>query len=362
MIGLTLARYFFQRHVLTLFWFLAGVSALAYIIDFTEFTRRTSGLTSYSALSALGLSGLRLPFIIQQVAPFVSLFAAMSTLIVLNRRHELVVARSTGVSAWQFLLPIALSSFLFGLFNVAVLNPLGASGMEYAANVEATWRSGKGNETTGSNMPWIRQKVGSEVTIIGAHSVLGQGSDLRGAVFMRIGADLSVIERIDAKRAVLGDGAWELADVTRRAANGDITTQAAMQIETNLDSTVLAEKVARPEFIAVHQLASKIRSARAFGYSVNALRMQFHSLMALPMLMVAMSLVAATASLRFIRLGQSLMLILGGIVAGFLLYVAMVLAKAFGAAGIVAPEMAAWFPVAVAMFFGVTYLLHREDG
>ena len=55
-------------------------------------------------------------------------------------------------------------------------------------------------------------------------------------------------------------------------------------------------------------------------------------------------------------------MILGGVVAGFLLYVVSVLVKAFGVAGFVPTIVAAWFPVVVAMFFGVTFLLYREDG
>jgi lipopolysaccharide export system permease protein len=36
--------------------------------------------------------------------------------------------------------------------------------------------------------------------------------------------------------------------------------------------------------------------------------------------------------------------------------------RAFGTAGFVPPAVAAWLPVIVAMFFGVTYLLYKEDG
>jgi lipopolysaccharide export system permease protein len=90
--------------------------------------------------------------------------------------------------------------------------------------------------------------------------------------------------------------------------------------------------------------------------------MQFNSLLALPPLLVAMTLIAATVSMRFARMGQSLTMILGGIVAGFLLYVVSVLVKAFGTAGFVPTSVAAWFPVVVATFFGVTYLLYKEDG
>jgi lipopolysaccharide export system permease protein len=102
--------------------------------------------------------------------------------------------------------------------------------------------------------------------------------------------------------------------------------------------------------------------ARSFGLRANAFAMQFHSLMALPPLLVAMTLIAATVSMRFARMGQSATMILGGVLAGFLLYVVSVLVKAFGNAGFVPPFVAAWLPVVVALFFGVTFLLYKEDG
>lgn len=55
-------------------------------------------------------------------------------------------------------------------------------------------------------------------------------------------------------------------------------------------------------------------------------------------------------------------MILGGILAGFLLYVLSELVKAFGSAGLMPPVVAAWIPVVLAAFYGVTFLLHKEDG
>ena len=124
----------------------------------------------------------------------------------------------------------------------------------------------------------------------------------------------------------------------------------------------VAERLARPETIPFFELPAKMRAAWSFGLNGNGFGMQFHSLIALPVLLVAMTLIAATVSMRFARLGQSVTMILGGVLAGFLLYVVSVLVKAFGNAGFVPPFVVAWIPVVVAMFFGVTFLLYKEDG
>ncbi|QPC87325.1 LPS export ABC transporter permease LptG [Mesorhizobium sp. NBSH29] len=359
--GWTLGRYFFFRYVSITLWFFFGIFALVFIIDFTEFSSRAAGLPGYTVQLGLALSALRVPMVMQQVVPFVGLFAAMATLVSLNRKYELVIARSAGISAWQFLLPACLGALLFGILTITLLNPLAAYGFSRAENIETALRSGKSNEVSAFSAPWIRQKTDEGETIIGARAILSQGLELADAVFFRFDSSGDISKRLDAKRAFLRDGYWELIDVTEL--NG--ASEAAIpstRIKTNLRPEIVQERLARPETIPFFELPAKIEVARSFGLRANAFAMQFHSLVALPPLLVAMTLIAATVSMRFERMGQSATMILGGVVAGFLLYVISVLVKAFGTAGFVPPVIAAWFPVIVALFFGVTFLLHKEDG
>lgn len=363
MIGLTLGRYFFARYIGIALWIFFGLFALIFIIDFTEFSNRTSGLANYSLTAALAASALRVPMLMQQSVPFVGLFAAMAMLISLNRKYELVIARSAGVSAWQFLLPASIGALLFGLATITLLNPIAAHGFRKAELLEAEIRSGHNvadpNSTT---TPWLKQTTDEGETIIGANAVVNQGLDLRDAVFFRFNDDGDLVERIDARRAVLREGYWELTQARRRHDGEETESLARIRVKTNLKPEFVQERLARPETIPFFELGQKIDVARSFGLQASAFAMQYHSLIALPFLLVAMTLIAATVSMRFTRLGQSASLILGGIVAGFLLYVVTVLVKAFGSSGVVPPVVAAWFPVALAMFFGVSYILHKEDG
>ena len=89
---------------------------------------------------------------------------------------------------------------------------------------------------------------------------------------------------------------------------------------------------------------------------------RYHSLTALPLFLVSMVLIAATASLRFVRFGQSGRMILGGILSGFVLYIVSNLVISLGSNGVVPPIAAAWAPSIVAILFGMSILLHQEDG
>ena len=362
MIGFTLWRYLFRRYVVMTFWFILGVLAIIYMVDFTEFSSRASRLPDYTlGLGAL-LSLLRLPNIIQETVPFVILFSSISVLLVLNRKYELVVARSAGISAWQFLTPLCAASFLIGVIMVSVVNPFSAYALSKVQELELGLGIKRGTVGTIERPPWLRQRTAEGVTIIGADSVARRGLLLGGATFLRFDNEGGISSRLDAETAVLEDGQWVLRNATRidRGEKPENVTETT--VKTNLRPEFVEETLASPQSISFFELPRKIEVARSFGLGANAFAMQYQSLLALPLLLVAMTLIAATVSLKFVRFGQSGAVILAGILAGFLLYVVSVLAKSFGTVGAVPPFVAAWLPAIVASALGITVLLHKEDG
>lgn len=362
MTGFTLGRYFFMRYIALTFWFFIGSAAIIFIVSFTEISGQIGGLVENSTRMALMIAILQTPMIMQQAVPFIGLVSGIVALVALNRKYELVVVRAAGISAWQFLVPICLGAFTFGVVALLVLNPLASIGLERAQALEVEAHAGNNVPDTQPNAPWIKQRTDEGETIIGAQSTANQGQEIIGATFLRIGEDRQISERLDAERALLRNGYWELFNVKRFRDGSSADSLDTARIATNLLPEYVMERLVRPEMIPIYDLPRKISAARSFGVRANAFAMHFHSLMALPALLVAMALIAATVSMRFARMGQSTTIILGGVLAGFLLYVVSVLVKAFGSAGLVPPVMAAWLPVLVAGFFGVTFLLYKEDG
>ncbi|SIP93762.1 lipopolysaccharide export system permease protein [Rhizobium sp. RU20A] len=361
MIGGTLSRYFFKRYALTTIYFLVGIFSLIFIIDFSETTSRMSNLPNYNVGGALLMTALRIPMILQQTVPFVALFSAMTTLIALNRRYELVVTRAAGISAWQFLRPFVAGSLVFGILAVAAINPIAAWGAKKAEALQAEW--GGGNRSSAAlSIPWLRQIHDGDDAIIGAGSVQDEGATLLDVTVIHFDPQGSITVRQDARSAKLEDGYWLLNTVTETR-NGELPRRfETLKIPTALKPEFVRETLAKADTIDFFDLPRKIEVARSFGFSTAAMETQFHSMLSLPPLLVAMTLIAASVSLKFSRFHQSRSVILGGILAGFVLYVVTVLVKAFGSSGVVPPFVAAWLPVVVAMALGSTILLHQEDG
>ena len=110
----------------------------------------------------------------------------MPTLVSLNRKYELVIARSAGISAWQFLFPCCVGALLFGLLTVGVLNPLAAYAFSRSEILETQFRAGNSNAVSAFTAPWLRQKTSEGDTIIGARAVLDNGLELSDVVFFSL--------------------------------------------------------------------------------------------------------------------------------------------------------------------------------
>ena len=361
MIFSTLGRYFLVRYLVTTFWFFLGVISIVFLVDFSETAGRLAGLPGYTVQIGLMMTAVRLPLILQQTVPFIALFVGMTTLIGLNRRYELVITRAAGISVWQFMTPFVAGAFGVGLLTMLVLNPIAAWGQRQAHVMEGDLRGDPTYRNTLS-IPWLRQISGDDDVIIGANSVRDNGTTLVNPVFIHFDSHGDITLRQDAASAKLQDGYWLLNGVVERRPGEIPEHVASTQVRTNLKQDFVAERMAQPETIAFYDLSNRISIARSFGISTKALETQFHFLLSQPFLLVAMTLIAATVSLKFSRFNQSRSVILGGIVSGFVLYVVTVLVKAFGSSGVIPPFVATWIPVVVALALGATMLLHQEDG
>lgn len=360
--GRTLNLYFYFRYLVTLTAIMIGIFSLIVIIDLTVLLERVPDVEGIAFSDVALLSLYRAPGFAEQALPFAALFAAITVLVQLNRRYELVIARSVGISVWQFMLPICAAALTAGVFAVAIFNPLASAGFSQAQFMESVLFNRNQAPSSDNIVPWLRQKSGDREMIIGARSAMDGGLVMSGVTMVFFDAEGSVESRIEADRATLQDGYWAVEGATRFAAGIQPETIGAVEVPTSLKPEYVQERLTDPESVSIWALPQKIEVARSLGFSATQFSTQFQILLARPFLIAAMAVIAATVSLTFARFGQARTVILGGVVAGFVLYVVSVLVRTFGESGAIPAFVAAWLPVFVALALGVTILLHKEDG
>jgi lipopolysaccharide export system permease protein len=337
------------------------IYALIVTLDFVELMRRAGDAENASAGLMATLALYRAPSIAEQVLPFAVLFGAMSALLNLSRKLELVVARSAGVSAWQFLTPGILVGALVGLAAVTAFNPLAAHLKQRASLIEAKIFS-KSGRVPGSDELWLRQRSIDGQAIIRAVSASDQGRVLNQATFFVFDPRGAFQERIEAATATLHEGYWSLSAARVISTLDEPQSFQTYLLATNLELEQVRRTFTAPEQVGYWDLDEVIDRTERAGIDATRYRLQQAALNARPLLLVAMILVAATVSLRFFRFGGVARMVLGGVVAGFVLYVVTELTEDLGANGFIAPVTAAWFPAILGSLLGVLVLLHQEDG
>jgi lipopolysaccharide export system permease protein len=363
MIGRTLAFYIAWKFAKVLVAMMALLLFLIVTVDFIEGLRKINDEMDVSVGTIYLISLYTAPFFIDKAFPFACLFAAMITLFQLNQKMELVVARAAGVSVWQFLMPIGGAAFIIGILAATLYNPLAISFYQKSLDLKAEVFGGR-VDTSSKQISgyWLRQDDGDGSTVINAKLARKGGIMLDGVRMLRFDANDLIRQRIEAESAIHKGDHWLLQTVKVTETDQKVSEHETFEVSTNLSSEYLLGVSSDSDSTSFWDLRNAAEKIRLSGLNHLPYLVQFHSLLALPMFLVAMVFIAATVSLKFVRSGQGGKLILGGVLGGFVLYACARLVISLGSNGIVSPFMAAWSPSLVAILFGMSILLYQEDG
>jgi lipopolysaccharide export system permease protein len=133
-------------------------------------------------------------------------------------------------------------------------------------------------------------------------------------------------------------------------------------LPTTLTLGHIQDSFASPETMSFWHLPSFIRMLENAGFSALKHKLYWQSLLANPLLLAGTVLVAAVFSLRLPRRGKIGILVVVGIITGFLLHFFTDVIFALGSAGTLPVALAAWTPAIVMAMLGMALLLHLEDG
>lgn len=361
MIAGTLTRYFGLRFLSTVLLVFVGIFGLVTLIDYIEMMRRASDIPNVSAILVAKTSLYRVPQVTERILPFCILIGAMSCYLNLSRRLELVVARSAGVSAWQFISPAIVVAFLFGVVATTVYNPVSALLQERSKRFEAEL-FGRNTSAHSGGPFWLSQRSEDGLAIINAKSSRDQGVALNGVTVYRFDKEGHFLNRVDARTAILEPGIWRLIEARVYVLGTRPADHAEYSLTTNLTSEQVRESFATPETVPFWELPLYIKIAEHAGLGAAGYRLQFQKLLARPFLMAAMVFLAAAVSLRFFRFGGVQKMVLSGVAAGFLLYVLSKVTEDLSKAELMHPVAAAWLPALVGGLTGFIALLYQEDG
>ncbi|KAB2917841.1 MAG: LPS export ABC transporter permease LptG [Hyphomicrobiaceae bacterium] len=359
----TLRFYIAKRFLLAIFGAFAVCAALIFMIDMIELLRLSRRATDLSVATLLWMALLRLPAFSEILLSFAVMVGSIGALLSLNRKSELTVMRAGGMSVWQFLRPGITVALVLGVAAVALYNPLAATARSQSERLvaEAFGKEASLLASSGEGS-WLRQDGADGQSVMTARATADQGLSLSGVTVFQFDAQDRFAERIDADRATLGDGVWELQRVRvsrpgREPENFDTYT-----VSTFLTREKVGDALGSEIAVSFWQLPELIEVAEKTGLSASRYKMQYALLISRPILLVAMVILAATVSLRSFRSGRIQTMVLTGMVGGIGFFLLTEVSRQVGVAGLISPDMAVWVPISLALLISLTVLLHQEDG
>ncbi|MGB3021123.1 MAG: LptF/LptG family permease, partial [Methyloceanibacter sp.] len=268
-----------------------------------------------------------------------------------------------GVSVWQFMLPALVVAFLLGIAFVLIYNPVAAAARAEAERLYAgAFDKEESLLKTKNAGAWLREDGADGPSVIHALRVSNQGLELTGVTVFQYAADQTPTERIEARRALLKDGRWELEDAWVSAVGSEPILYKHYLLSTYLTPTQVRDSLGTEFSISFWDLPNFIEIAERAGLPATQYRVQYQLLLSRPFLLMTMVLIAATCSLRAFRFGNVQLNAIGGIAAGFAFFVLAEVSRNFAMAGLTSAMAAAWVPVIVAASIALTVLLYKEDG
>jgi lipopolysaccharide export system permease protein len=363
----TLARYIlrgFLRATLAVF---AVIALVILLFTSVENLRRFADAEANIG-DVLKVTLLQAPEVLYQVFPLVLMLASLVTFLRFARSSELVVMRASGVSALALISIPVVAAMAIGILFVGVVNPFVAASIKRGLALEDEFgSSGSSLLSFSPEGVWLRQGDTDGQTVIQAARTNPDGTILTMVRMHRFDRDGTLYARLQAPAARLGPGAWLLENATEWRLDTEgrfdrVSQDTRIMLPTTLTSDEILESFAPPETVGFWDLRRFIAQMEDSGFSGQRHRLFLQSELAKPALYAAMVLIGAAFALRPTRFGQTGVMILLAVLAGFALYFLKDFAESLGGRGQIPLLVAAWTPPVAAILLAVSLLLHLEDG
>jgi lipopolysaccharide export system permease protein len=308
----------------------------------------------------------KLPRMLNTIMPFAIMIGGMVAFWRLARSHELTVARAVGISVWQFLSPVALLVFLIGIINITILDPIAATLYGRYEAIETELGMKDNNPLSiGAGGLWLREnnKSGGQAILHATDVRQNQGELILHKVdiynFSRDGFE----SHFEADTGKLANNAFIFENVTEMQVGFAGKKVATYEIPTALSLNRIQDNFASPERVSFWDLPRFIDFFDETGFSSHRHRLHYQALLASPLLLSAMLILAAAFSMTPNQRGGGIfMRILFGVGAGFFLFFFSKVTYALGLSATIPIALSAWSPSVIALLLGVSILLHLEDG
>ena len=363
-----LTKYTVKNFVMIFCATLLVLTVIVGLFDLIELLRQASKGETAGFFDALTMAILKAPQMMHIILPFVALLAGLIFCLIFNRSSELIVMRAVGQSVWNILTPLAVTVVIIGLLDTMVFSPLTAwTARRYERMEERLGFTHSTPLVWSEDGFWLREQMpDGGVQVLRASQIIQEKKQvyLKNVSVFELDPSGAFTQETEGGRAALNDGVLTIQSafiIDPVAETGKAVGEREFQTELSLDR--ILEKFDDPQTMSFWRFPRFISFLKESGFSTAQHTMYFHELIAFPVFLLSMLLIAVTVTVSSgNRQGKTFAKALLAIGGGFMLYFVSRITNVLGLSGSLPYFLAAWGPSLICIPLCLSVLLHLEDG
>lgn len=365
MIPFTISRYVGSLFLKWVVLLLGIFTSFIMLFDFTELQRRAaSRATPISFLEKGGMVLLKIPFLLEQLLPFLIFWGALGLFWRLNRYCELIILRTSGFSVWQISFSPLILALLIGGADLTLVQPFSTFLLKQYQHKDIAYFNQPPAQTLSisSSGLWIKKNEPEASVVYQIHNINPAQQTVDHISVYVFSLKQEFLVRYDAAQAQLLPHQITLKDVWILPFEGPARFEKEYVLPFQLTLAHIYNHGPDPQVVSFWHLSELIDLLEQAGVSSHKYVLQKTSLWARPFWLGAMILLAAAFSFRTIRKGKTMGLLLLGGFSCFFLYVIKDITYALGRAEKLPFFLAAWTPAVLTFLLAIALLFHLEEG
>jgi len=351
--------------------FLATLLVLTVVVglfDLIELLRQASKGETAGFFDALTMSILKAPQMMHIILPFVVLLSGLVFCLVFNRSSELIVMRAVGQSVWNIIMPLIVAVMMIGLLDTTLFSPLTAwTARRYERMEERLGFTRSTPLVWSEDGFWLReQKPDGGVQVVRASQIIQEKKQvyLKNVSVFELDSQGLFVRETEGEKGALKGGVLSIENsFIIDPVSETSVAQPREEFDTDLSLERILEKFDDPQTMSFWRFPRFIKFLKESGFSTAQHTMYFHELIALPVFLLSMLLIAIAVTVSSgNRQGRTFMKGLLAVGGGFLLYFVSRITNVLGLSGNLPYFLAAWGPSLICIPLCLSVLLHLEDG
>ena len=339
---------------------LLGMSAFILIYLIVDFFARMDTFLEHKASPILIFLYYlyQVPGIGFQVLPLGILMATLLGLGILSRSNEITAMKASGVSLYRITFPLIILGILASGLCFIGDEFIVPFSKRQSDNILMTEIRKEPRKTFIRDYKvWYR----SRSAIYNFQVFNPQRDLLEGITLFEFDDDFKLRRRIDAKRALWKEDAWNFYDVTIRdfGERGDIQTTKFEEKVIPIPETpnVFKQEQRDTEEMSYYDLRRYIRRIERGGYDATRYIVDLYAKLSFPLSCAIMVFIGIPFSTKTARGGGIALSVVVSIVIGFLYWIILNLSLSLGHSGLLPPQLSAFAPHALFGLAGIYALI-----